>query len=703
MYANLLYGYPAPEEVADLQLLQGRDVRGQAGERRAHLQPPRATSRSCATSSACRRSTARRAPARCSAPATSAAEDRLFFIDALRHAGRAELSTFAGGSNVAMDESVWADTPYNESRPPAPVRRRARGLRPPGPRDPERRQQLRRGHQPVHRRGVRQPAEDARRVRADRQAQLSVLEPVDAGHDVISIGSLVAGIFGKGGGGELASALVLEALQKRFGAKQGERVWEDFRSQNDPEAPTTVHGKRFPYETTPEAPEGRRDAGPRARSSRPNVVSSPRRRTTTPADGGKLPDQNLLAPLLQHTSDSNALLVSGRESKSGHPLAVFGPQVSYFMPQILMEEELHAPKTKHEPAIDARGAAFPGTNLYVAARPRPQLRVERDLGGPGHRRHLRGEALQPRRRQADARPPTPTSTRGSASRSRRSPGTSRGRPTRATRRPPARRRSSAIARSSASSSRGRRSTASRTPTRACATPTTTRSTRRRSGSRTSTSRSRCRRRRSSCDSAANIALTFNWLFINRKHIAYFNSGQNPLRPKNVDANLPTMGKQKFLWKGFNPDKPQFTIHNLRRQLTQGHPHVTDQRYITSWNNKQAPGYSAADGQYAYGPQFRKPGARRPGQGRDPGAEEDDAAEADLGHGGRGHGGRPRAVRPALRLQGDRQPRHGRREGCAGKAPGVGRVRLAPHRPQQGRPLRLRRPPSASSTPGGRSS
>ena len=43
-----------------------------------------------------------------------AAEDRMFFIDALRHAGRAQLASFAGGSegNLAMDRSVWADTPY---------------------------------------------------------------------------------------------------------------------------------------------------------------------------------------------------------------------------------------------------------------------------------------------------------------------------------------------------------------------------------------------------------------------------------------------------------------------------------------------------------------------------------------------------------------------------------------------------------------
>src|SRR5213079_3684205 len=57
---------------------------------------------------------------------------------------------------------------------------------------------------------------------------------------------------------------------------------------------------------------------------------------------------------------SNALVVSARRSASGHPLAVFGPQVAYFSPEILMEQDVHAP------GIDARGAAFPGANLYVS-------------------------------------------------------------------------------------------------------------------------------------------------------------------------------------------------------------------------------------------------------------------------------------------------------------------------------------------------
>src|SRR5205085_9049119 len=42
------------------------------------------------------------------------AEDRLFLMDVLRHTGRAELSSFAGGSagNREMDRAQWAIAPY---------------------------------------------------------------------------------------------------------------------------------------------------------------------------------------------------------------------------------------------------------------------------------------------------------------------------------------------------------------------------------------------------------------------------------------------------------------------------------------------------------------------------------------------------------------------------------------------------------------
>ena len=60
---------------------------------------------------------------------------------------------------------------------------------------------------------------------------------------------------------------------------------------------------------------------------------------------------------------SNALVVDAAgHSADGHPIAVFGPQVSYFAPRILMQEDLHSP------SYDAEGASFPGTGLVELGR-----------------------------------------------------------------------------------------------------------------------------------------------------------------------------------------------------------------------------------------------------------------------------------------------------------------------------------------------
>ena len=65
-----------------------------------------------------------------------------------------------------------------------------------------------------------------------------------------------------------------------------------------------------------------------------------------------------------------------------------GPQVGYFMPQILIEQDLHGPD------IDAAGAAFAGVSPFVLLGPRPGLRLVRHLGRPGHHRHLRRGAVR---------------------------------------------------------------------------------------------------------------------------------------------------------------------------------------------------------------------------------------------------------------------------------------------------------------------
>jgi len=84
--------------------------------------------------------------------------------------------------------------------------------------------------------------------------------------------------------------------------------------------------------------------------------------------------------------------------------------------------------------------------------------------------------------------------------------------------------------------------------------------------------------------AAKIGYTFNWFYVDDQDIAYFNSGNNPVRPPGVDPLLPT--RASFEWAGFNPDDntAQYTGFDT-------HPQVVNQQYLTSWNNRQAKGYN----------------------------------------------------------------------------------------------------------------
>ena len=312
------------------------------------------------------------------------AEDRLFLMDVLRHAGRAQLSSFIGGSesNRRMDREQWRIAPYTEAdlqrqfdlgdevygeagealqedvlayvaginryiceaqplRPDCTLaqRRQIRGNNGSTPA-----QKLPGAYLAITPNGLPQEAPAPR------------LWTVT---DVIATASLVGGIFGKGGGRELDAAQVLQQAIDRFGGEAaGRAVFDGFRSAEDPEAPVTAAGS-FPYQVphapTDPASDGRPDPGTVRKSE---VVAAP-----GPAGlpGGILPSFPEGA--------SNALLVSGAESESGRPLAVFGPQTGYFSPQMLMEVDIHAPaaNTARGPrqGIDARGAAFPGVSMYV--------------------------------------------------------------------------------------------------------------------------------------------------------------------------------------------------------------------------------------------------------------------------------------------------------------------------------------------------
>ena len=76
--------------------------------------------------------------------------------------------------------------------------------------------------------------------------------------------------------------------------------------------------------------------------------------------------------------------------------------------------------------------------------------------------------------------------------------------------------------------------------------------------------------------------TFNSFYIDSKHVAEFTSGRLPVRPKNVDPGLPTVGTGQYEWRGF---------------LTKDqHIHGVDPAdgTMTNWNNISAHGFGAAD-------------------------------------------------------------------------------------------------------------
>ena len=91
------------------------------------------------------------------------AQDRLFVMDLMRHVGRGDLTTFAGGApgNRALEQSVWRNSPYTEADLQAQMQRAAeRGK--PGRAALLRRAELRRRdqrlHRPLHGRAATAPA-----------------------------------------------------------------------------------------------------------------------------------------------------------------------------------------------------------------------------------------------------------------------------------------------------------------------------------------------------------------------------------------------------------------------------------------------------------------------------------------------------------------------------------------------------------------
>ena len=277
------------------------------------------------------------------------AEDRLFFMDALRHYGRSRLSEFAGGSaaNQALDAEQLAVAPYTEAERTAQLGRLAS-------RGPTGRQVVEDFDAYID--GVNAYIAEALLNPAKLPGEYVLLQRLPhrwVPEDVVAVASLIGGLLGKGGGGELQNLCGLDEIAAVVGADEARLVFDDLRMAADPEAPTTS-ARPVPY----------RVADPDPATVPPVDCASLR-----PVDPGSPSVADVVGALGSATtgvlglefprSASNALLVAADRTATGTPVAVFGPQVSYRVPQILIEKDVHGP------GIDARGAAFPGLDMYV--------------------------------------------------------------------------------------------------------------------------------------------------------------------------------------------------------------------------------------------------------------------------------------------------------------------------------------------------
>ena len=462
------------------------------------------------------------------------AEDRLFFMDVLRHAGRAELSALAGGANAGMDESVWADTPYTEAD-----LQRQYDTRPAGISE----KLFRQGRSDVENyvAGINQyiaeararPEQDAGRVRGDRPAA----GPDDwKVTDVISTASLVGGIFGKGGGGELTRRWSSRRRSQRFGKRGRTQVWRDFRERRGPRgADHRARSGRFPYQVPP-AEAARASRCPTAAPCRPAEVvagssGSSRSAAGQPAPVSSSRSRQLLAQpdagrRLQRAAGLGAgvrgrradrrVRAAGRLLRAADPDGAGRPRARRSTPA--------APRFPGSTSTcsSAAAATTPG------ARPRPARTSIDTFAVPlcepgGGRPTLDSDGYRFRGRCRPFEVLTKTNSWTPNAADQTPPGSETLRTQRT-------KLGIVIA-------RARVERASRSSTRSCARPTSTRSSRR-SGSRCSTTRGRSHGPTRFQRAAHKINYTFNWFYVDRRHIAYFNSGWNPVRSPAHRPQLP---------------------------------------------------------------------------------------------------------------------------------------------------------------------
>ncbi|MGW5253985.1 penicillin acylase family protein [Streptomyces sp. NPDC004012] len=506
----------------------------------------------------------------------AAAEDRLWLMDVFRHVGRGQLTSFAGGaaSNQGLEQQFWRNAPYSEADLQGQIDRAVAAA---GDRGKQALDDVNaylagiNSYIDASDSGRYFPGEYVLTGHKDSITNAGTIEHFKV-TDLVALASVIGALFGSGGGGEVDNAVSLLAAQSKYGVAEGTKVWESFRERNDPEAVLTVHdGESFPYATKPDNPQG--EALPDAGSVTQEPLVYDRTGSAATSSATRVSKTAAATALTSaRRGMSNALVVSGKYTASGHPVAVFGPQTGYFAPQLLMLQEIQGP------GISARGASFAGLSMYVelgrgqdyswSATTSGQDIIDTyavELCQDDHHYLYHGTCTaMDEIEQKNAWNPTVADGTAAGSYTMRVWRTKYG---------PVQYRATVGGKKVAY--------------------TTLRSSYLHEadsivGFQMLNDPDFVKGPQDFQKAVQHINYTFNWFYADSQHTAYYNSGDNPVRASGVDAEFPTWAQAAYEWRGWDP-----ATNTADYTPPSQHPNSVDQDYYVSWNNKQAADYTAA--------------------------------------------------------------------------------------------------------------
>jgi acyl-homoserine lactone acylase PvdQ len=354
--------------------------------------------------------------------------------------------------------------------------------------------------------------------------------------DVIATTCLLGARFGAGGGDEARRSEFFSALQAKLGAAKGLSVFNDLRQQNVSTAPTTI-AKAFPY--------GPQTAG-------------------APGAGNAVVDNASVQAPSPLSAMSNAVLISAKRSATGHPFMVAGPQLGYFYPEFFWEVDMEGG------GISVRGGSLSGIpNVLIGRGPDYGWSFTSSqsdnidtfaetLCGDDHHYLYKGACTAMTHFDAGVlHDPLAGDAPVTFWQTAHGPVTGYG--TVAGKR---------VALAQLRSTRGRELKAALDIY--------------------DLSTGRLKSAQQFTHDLARFEMSFNGFYVDSKHIAFVSSGRLPVRAAGVDPGFPTVGTGAYDWTGF--------------LAPAAHPQAIDppSGALVNWNNKPAPGFAAADDNFAYG-------------------------------------------------------------------------------------------------------